>query len=672
LKNSTSPFKSVISALGLSLAAGLPVCLLWVEGFLGPLQQAFVVIPADPSGVVIAPELRLATFLILTTAVIAGLVVERAGARRSFPYLGGSFVALSLFSLAVSRLLAIDILFVPMAFGGLASVFVVQAHRLWSLDMQLTKRVNSIATRTTQAHRSDSRQRLMSGLKLLETVLAISDAVVFTRDEDHNLVPAARLQPETSGSVGTSRNSAWREGVTFSQRAMDTGEIISHAADEQHRTALVALPLHHEDRMLGALLIRLRENFSDDDRPLLISVAAQIARNLQREETFKGGVRKGFVTYLSAGAAEQRLESVHMLSSLLTEERFGAQALSETSDGLALAYLDGTLAHVNSRLLGLAQLIESDARKLDMFGLLNRFRCDIFDEPVIAVRRVLQTGESYERELTLTDRQNTLALKISLLCDPIKAQAGVREPLCLALTVRDVTQQKELEQLKSDMVSLMSHELRTPLTSINGFAELLAADEAVPDHLKEFVNIINNEAQRLSRMINTFLAVTHLERKDKQEVLKIPLKLNDVVRDIVATLQPTARRKRIRLVEQPADRIPPVAADRSLITQVVKNLVNNAITYSPERTTVTVSTALEAEAVRVCVEDRGYGIPPESVDRVWEKFYRVEREGHDKHEESTGLGLSFVREVVEQHGGNVAVQSELGRGSKFSFTLPRL
>ena len=285
---------------------------------------------------------------------------------------------------------------------------------------------------------------------------------------------------------------------------------------------------------------------------------------------------------------------------------------------------------------------------------------------------MLQTGESYERELLFADRSQTLGLRISLLTDLIKARGGVREPLCLALSVRDLTQRKEYEQLKSDMVSLMSHELRTPLTSINGFAELLAADEAVPEHLKEFVTIINNEAQRLSRMINTFLAVTHLERKDKQEVLKIPLKLNDVVRDIVATLQPTARKKRIRLVEQPADRIPPVAADRSLITQVVKNLINNAITYSPERTTVTVSTALEAEAVRVCVEDRGYGIPPESVDRVWEKFYRVEREGHDKDEESTGLGLSFVREVVEQHGGNVAVESEPGRGSKFSFTLPRL
>ena len=672
MKNSKSPLKSIITALGLSLAAGLPVWALWIEGFLAPLQQAFIVVPADLEAAMITPQLRLATFLILSTAVGSGLVVERAGARRAFPYLGSGFLILSMVSMLVSRFLGIDILFVPMAFAAVSAVFVVQANRLWSLDLALTKRVNSIATKTTQTSENDSKQRLISGLRLLDTVLAVSDAVVFARDEDYNLVPAARLQPDTSGPLNTSRNSTWREGVTFSQRAMNTGELILRPGDERDSTTLVALPLRHEDRLLGALLIRLRENFSEADRPLLLAVAAQIARNLQREETLKGETRRGLFTYLSASAAEQRLESVYMLSGLLTEERFGAQVLSESSDGLALAYLDGTLAHVNSQLLGTARVTEADCRKLDMFGLLDRFRCDIFDEPAIAVRRVLQTGETYERELHFAERNQTFGLKISLLSDLLKARDGVREPLCLALSVRDLTQRKEYETLKSDMVSLMSHELRTPLTSINGFAELLAADEAVPDHLKEYVTIINNEAQRLSRMINTFLAVTQLERKDKQEVLKIPLKLNDVVRDIVATLQPTARKKRIRLVEQPADRIPPVAADRSLITQVVKNLVNNAITYSPERTTVTVSTELEAEAVRVSVEDRGYGIPAESVDRVWEKFYRVERAGHDKDEESTGLGLSFVREVVEQHGGNVAVESEPGRGSKFSFTLPRL
>jgi len=197
-------------------------------------------------------------------------------------------------------------------------------------------------------------------------------------------------------------------------------------------------------------------------------------------------------------------------------------------------------------------------------------------------------------------------------------------------------------------------------------------DEAIPAESREFLSIINAESQRLSRMINTFLAVTQLEAADKQEVLKIPLKLDDVVRETLASLQPVAKKKRIRLIEQPAHRIPPVAADKSLITQAVKNLVNNAIKYSPERTTVTVSTALEAEAVRVCVEDRGFGIPAEAKERVWDKFYRVVREGQEKDEESTGLGLSFVREVVEQHGGHVELDSEEGRGSRFSFTLPRL
>jgi two-component system phosphate regulon sensor histidine kinase PhoR len=295
----------------------------------------------------------------------------------------------------------------------------------------------------------------------------------------------------------------------------------------------------------------------------------------------------------------------------------------------------------------------------------------VFDEPALAVKRVLQSGIDYESDLKFEERNLTLALRISLLRSR-DSESDAGEPIGLVVSVRDVSDSKDYEKLKSDMISLMSHELRTPLTSINGFAELLTADASIPDQAKEFVTIIANESQRLSRMINTFLAVTQLQRKDKQEVLKIPLRLDEVVRETILTLQPVAKKKRIRLIEEPAQRIPPVAADKSLITQAVKNLVNNAIKYSPERTTVTISTALEAEAVRVSVEDRGFGIPAESRDRVWEKFYRVVRDGQEKDEESTGLGLSFVREVVEQHGGEVALNSEEGRGSVFSFTLPRL
>ena len=462
------------------------------------------------------------------------------------------------------------------------------------------------------------------------------------------------------------------------ERAVKSGNMVAtHAAavttnGNGNAPASVALPLRHEGRAVGALLVRLRESFDESDGPLLLAVGEQLARNFQRDEARRDGTPRNFLTLISARAAERRLESFSVVSGLLTEQRFGAGVLSETSDGHAVAYLDGTLAYVNPPLLRAARLAEDEASALDLFGLLDRFRGGVFDEPSIAVRRVLQTGDAYERELHFPENNRTLNLRIALVTDRNHGnEAGVR-PLCLAVTVCDVTRIKEYEKLKSDMISLMSHELRTPITSINGFAELLMNDEAIPTESREFLSIINNEAQRLSRMINTFLAVTQLEAADKQEVSKIPLKLDDVVRETLASLQPVAKKKRIRLVEQPSSRLPPVAADRSLITQVVTNLVGNAIKYSPERTTVTVSTLLEADTVRLCVEDRGYGIPPESVDRVWEKFYRVARDGKVKDEESTGLGLSFVREVVEQHGGTVALESEVGRGSKFSFTLPRL
>jgi two-component system, OmpR family, phosphate regulon sensor histidine kinase PhoR len=319
-----------------------------------------------------------------------------------------------------------------------------------------------------------------------------------------------------------------------------------------------------------------------------------------------------------------------------------------------------------------------EAPKTDLFGLLDRFKSGVFDEPAIAVRRVLQSGEPYERELKFPDRNQTLELRIALAKDRSGngngngANGNGAKPLCFAIRVRDVTRMKEFEKLKSDMISLMSHELRTPLTSINGFAELLVIDDNIPAESREFLQIISNESQRMSRMIDTFLTVTQLERADKQEVTKIALRLDEVVNETVNVMQPIAKKKRIRLVEQSNGSIPPVSADKSLITQALTKLIDNAIRYSPERTTVTVSTVLEAEAVRVVVDDRGYGVPQDSMDRIWEKFYRVARDGQEKDEESTGLGLSFVKEVIEQHGGSVAVESEVGRGSKFSLALPRL
>lgn len=635
----------------------------------------FLLSPPESTSRALAPENWIVLLLIQSAGIVTGFTVDRAGARRAFFLIGSALATWCAASFLGSYFLQIDVVFVPSALSAILAGCLVQIYRLWHVEVMLTRNMRRVAAQTHALEGGAANARLMSGLRLLETVLPLEEAVIFQPDQNNHLAPAARLRASASTLNETDANFVWREGVELCERAVKTGKMLTMLAETGNGPASIALPLRHEGRAVGALLVRLREGYDDSDRPLLAAVSAQMARNFQRDEARKHVLEKEFFDFVSVQAAERRLSSFGVVSGLFTEQRFGAQVLEETSDGQAVAYLDGTLAYVNPAMLRVAGLTEESARTLDLFGLLDLFRTGVFDEPSIAVRRVLQTGDAYERELHYVERNRTLELRIGLIKERASKgkddEAGA-QPLCLSLTVRDVTRMKEYDKLKSDMISLMSHELRTPITSINGFAELLAMDETLPDESREFLNIISSESQRLSRMINTFLTVTQLEAGDKQEVLKIPLKMDDVVRETLASLQTVAKKKRIRLVEQPASRMPPVAADKSLIRQVISNLVNNAIKYSPERTTVTVSTVLEADTVRVSVEDRGYGIPPESVDRVWEKFYRVTRDGQEKDEESTGLGLSFVREVVEQHGGQVDLASEVGRGSVFSFTLPRL
>jgi two-component system phosphate regulon sensor histidine kinase PhoR len=673
----TFSWKSLLVSLGLAFLAGAATCAIWRAGLIDSLQSAFVVNVGPGEVPLQSPQPWLGLLLIVAISTSAGFFVSRAGARRSFLILGMGFLATAASSLIAARYLKIDILFAPMALGAVGAVFLVQLYRLWLIDTLLTDRVNETSARTDTVEASLAQSRLTSGLKLLQTILPLEEAVVFEPDDLGALVPCARLRNSPNSAREPGRNTVWRRLIELCDRAVETNEIVVAPAGEIDSLESVAIPLRHEGRTVGALLLCLRESFDQSDRRLLAAVGGQVARNLQREEARKRKLDGNLPAFVSARTSNHRLHAFDVISGVLTENRFGSQVLAETADGFAIAYLDGTLGYVNPAMLWAARMNEPEAQKSDLFGLLDRFRSGVFDEPSIAVRRVLQSGEPYQRELKFPDRNQTLELRIALATDRNNANGAhgngnPARPLCFAIRVRDVTRMKEFEQLKSDMISLMSHELRTPLTSINGFAELLALDDKIPEESREFLQIISNESQRMSRMIDTFLSVTQLERADKKEVTKIALRLDEVVREVLSTVQPIAKKKRIRLIEQPNSHIPPVAADKSLITQVLARLLENAIKYSPERTAVTVSTVLEAEAVRVIVEDRGYGVPAESIDRIWEKFYRVARDGQEKDEESTGLGLAFAKEVVEQHGGSVAVESEVGRGSKFSFALPRL
>ena len=653
---------SYVSASGIGIGAGLAAYAFQALGVM-PNLATFLPTSSDLTNL---DDSIVATCLVVF-ALALSLTLNRFGLRRCWRWLVVSIVAVCGIGVVGFHVFNVDLLPIPLLFSGLLSLLFTQINRLWSLDRQLARALFHTSTGTNDSIGATT--RLLSGLKLLNTVLPLSEAVVFRYDEVDSLQPVARFKEAAPNAQDPRRNSVWREGIDLCQRAAASGKLESQTSSGKN-SSTVAVPLLHESETAGVLLIRLASEFSIEDAPLLAAVGSQFARNLERESFSQNRAGSQSLSYFSQSGGKKKIDALNVLKAVTVEQRCEASTLTHIDDGVAIAYLDGTLALVNKTLLGFANLTSERIARMDVFDLLNKFRTDVFDEPAIAVRRVLQTGDEYEGELNFERKNQILNLRISLLRE--RQPATTNEPIGIALYVKDVTARKEYEKLKSDMISLMSHELRTPLTSINGFAELLTADETIPPQAREFVSIIANESQRMSRMINTFLSVTQLQRKDKQEVLKIPLRLDEVVRETITSLQPVAKKKRIRLIEQPAHRIPPVAADKSLITQAVKNLVNNAIKYSPERTTVTVSTALEAEAVRVCVEDRGFGIPAEAKERVWDKFYRVVREGQEKDEESTGLGLSFVREVVEQHGGRVDLDSEEGRGSKFSFTLPRL
>ncbi len=656
-------FSSYLSASVIGIGAGLSVYLAETVGILPNLATFF---PTPSAADLKSLDDSVVAACLVVFALALSLTLNRFGFRRCWRWMLVSIVTVSGVGIVGFLVLNLDLLPIPLLLSGGLALLLAQINRLWSLERQLARALFHSSAGTNASIGATT--RLMSGLKLLNTVLPLSEAVVFRYDEVDSLQPVARFKGAAPNAQDPRRNSVWREGIDLCQRAAASGTLVSDTTDKNSST--VAVPLLHENETAGVLLIRLTSEFSPDDAPLLAAVGSQFARNLERESFAQNHAESQSLSYFSQSGSKRKIDALNVLKAVTVEQRCEASTLTHIDDGIAIAYLDGTLALVNRTLLGFAGLDSDRVSTMDVFDLLNKFRTDVFDEPAIAVRRVLQTGDEYEGELNFEPKNQILNLRISLLRERQPSTTNV--PVGIALYVKDVTATKEYEKLKSDMISLMSHELRTPLTSINGFAELLTADETIPPQAREFVSIIANESQRMSRMINTFLSVTQLQRKDKQEVLKIPLRLDEVVRETITSLQPVAKRKRIRLVEQPAHRIPPVAADKSLITQAVKNLVNNAIKYSPERTTVTVSTALEAEAVRVCVEDRGFGIPAEAKERVWDKFYRVVREGQEKDEESTGLGLSFVREVVEQHGGRVDLDSQEGRGSKFSFTLPRL
>jgi two-component system phosphate regulon sensor histidine kinase PhoR len=234
---------------------------------------------------------------------------------------------------------------------------------------------------------------------------------------------------------------------------------------------------------------------------------------------------------------------------------------------------------------------------------------------------------------------------------------------------REHTELEKLERIRKDFVINVSHELRTPLASIQGYTETLmdgALDD--PDHNMRFLGIIRHNAERLARITSDLLTLSRIELKRREFHFEMR-EVNEFLTLAADIMQPIAARKEIRLEVQRAAEDCVACCDAEAVSQILSNLLDNAVKYTPVGGRIIVGASPGDEYVEIFVRDTGIGIPAEDLPRLFERFYRVDK-ARSRELGGTGLGLSIVKHLVFAHGGVTRVESRVGEGSTFCFTLP--
>ena len=299
---------------------------------------------------------------------------------------------------------------------------------------------------------------------------------------------------------------------------------------------------------------------------------------------------------------------------------------------------------------------------------------NIIGKKVIEVIRNIEIQDATEKALDL--KKGVISQEISLMLKEKKVllihavpvfRQGATEGAVIVF--HDITDLRHLENIRKDFVANVSHELRTPISSIKGYAETLlngALDDK--ENAKEFVEIMLTDSNRLAALINDLLDLASIE-SEKLVLNFKPIKVSSLLPSIVKGLKTQLNNKSIKLsIEIPED-APEILADEEKISQIMLNLIDNAIKYNNVNGSIVVMVSFDDKNVKISIADTGIGIPSEDVPRIFERFYRVDK-SRSRELESTGLGLSIVKHLVQVHSGEVSVKSVVGQGSTFSFTLP--
>ncbi|HEX6547428.1 MAG TPA: ATP-binding protein [Candidatus Dormibacteraeota bacterium] len=296
------------------------------------------------------------------------------------------------------------------------------------------------------------------------------------------------------------------------------------------------------------------------------------------------------------------------------------------------------------------------SRKTDVFSVEKRFLTAAAEQKwgLLTVAGVFRPDGQIDYFVTMVEDINDRKLAEDRLVEALAQQRRAIEEL------------DRTSNAKSYFVSLVGHEFRTALTGIMGFSELLGAQQFSPEEVREFANEIHAEGQRLTRMVSEMLDLDRME-SGRMQLNYGPTDLNRILAEVVDRFATSSERHRV--ATELDHRVGTIEADADKLTQVVSNLVSNAIKYSPNGGLIKTTSIREGDTIVVRIQDQGLGIPSEAMETIFERYARHESKDRE-FIAGTGLGLPLVRQIVEMHGGRVWAESELGKGSTFSFVVP--
>ncbi|HEV2523113.1 MAG TPA: ATP-binding protein [Candidatus Acidoferrales bacterium] len=341
----------------------------------------------------------------------------------------------------------------------------------------------------------------------------------------------------------------------------------------------------------------------------------------------------------------------------LTDERNRSSAiLGSMVEGVAVVAGDERILYCNWAFEQILELPEGSAQDKKLVEALRQ--ADL----VALVRQALPGVEEVtgEVEVGTVRRRN-----FSVTAAPVRAA----DANGAVLVLHDITDLRRLERVRRDFVANVSHEFKTPLTAIQGFAETLLSG-ALDDKANRgrFVEIIREHARRLTRLTDDMLKLSRIEAGRLEPEIR-PIRAEALVNGCLETTRPTAESKGLGIFVQLQPSLPAVRGDGAQLGEVLQNLLDNAVQYTPSGGQIKVEARKNGREVIFTVADTGIGVPESDLERIFERFYRVDT-ARSREAGGTGLGLAIARHIVDAHGGRIWVESAVGQGSRFHFSVP--